>query len=121
MGRRFGPDPLPADERRTHCVSVRLNARELQLLDERRARVGMQRGEYLRVAALKRIPRSIPEINRRAYSELARAAANLNQIARHLNAGDALSDALSLDEVRKALHQFRLALIKGEDDEQDQQ
>ena len=105
--RRFGPDPLPADERRTHCVSVRLNARELQLLDERRARVGMQRGEYLRVAALKRIPRSIPEINRQAWSELARAAANLNQIARHINAGD----ALSLDEVSDALHKFRLALI----------
>lgn len=58
----FWPDPLPAEKRRTHCVSVRLNARELRLLDERRARVGMQRGEYLRVAALKRIPRPIPAI-----------------------------------------------------------
>jgi hypothetical protein len=88
-------------------VSVRLNAAELLMLDERRAGLRMQRGEYLRSAALHRLPPTIPEVNREAWSTLARTAANLNQIAHRLNAGD----ALPLDEVRAALDAFRRDLI----------
>lgn len=83
--RRHGPSPLDASDKRTHTVSVRLNDAELALLDSRRGAVQMQRGEYLRAAALHRLPPTIPAVNREMWAELARTAANLNQIARRLN------------------------------------
>ena len=85
--RRRGPQPLPAGEKRLHAVSVRLNAAELARLDGQRSSIKMQRGEYLRAAALHRLPPTIPAINREAWTELAREAANLNQIAKYLNQG----------------------------------
>ena len=108
--RRHGPQPLAAADKRGHCVSVRLNAGELAWLDEQRATVGMQRGEYLRAAALDRLPpQPAPELNRAAWLELARAAGNLNQLAHHLNSvGVAHSDA---PEILAQLAAFRAALI----------
>lgn len=103
--RRTGPDPLPAAERRGHCVSVRLNAAELARLDAVRGR--FQRGEWLRMAALDRLPPTVPEINREAWTDLARAAGNLNQIARHLNEGG-VADA---EAIRAELAAFRAMLI----------
>jgi hypothetical protein len=85
--RRRGPQPLPAGEKRRHAVSVRLNAPELAKLDGQRSLIKMQRGEYLRAAALHRLPPTISAINREAWTELAREAANLNQIAKQLNQG----------------------------------
>ena len=80
---RRGPKPLPTDETRTHCVSVRLNVVELAQLDSQRGE--MQRGEYLRVAALHRLPSVVPEINKIAWIELSRLAANLNQYQTAIN------------------------------------
>lgn len=105
--RRRGPAPLDAADKRGHTVSVRLNDAELERLDSQRAAVQMQRGEYLRAAALHRLPPTIPEVNREAWIALARTAANLNQIAHRLNAGD----ALSLAEVQATLDALRRDLI----------
>lgn len=102
---RRGPAPLPADVRREHCVSVRLNAAELATLDARRG--AYQRGEWLRMAALDKLPPTVPAINAQAWAELARAAANLNQIARALNAGEKVERG----GIRDQLNQFRAALI----------
>lgn len=102
---RRGPKPKPAAELRTHCVSVRLSAAELEQLDAKRG--PLQRGEWLRVAALDRLPPIIPELNRQTYSELARSAANLNQLAFRANSGE----MPELGELRAALKQFRDALI----------
>jgi hypothetical protein len=96
---------LPADSRREHCVSVRLNAAELAALDTRRG--SFQRGEWLRMAALDKLPPTVPAINAQAWAELARAAANLNQIARALNAGEKVERG----GIRDQLNQFRAALI----------
>ena len=81
---RRGPKPLPTDETRTHCVSVRLNVVELAQLDSQRGE--MQRGEYLRVAALHRLPSVVPEINKNAWVELSRLSANINQYQAAINA-----------------------------------
>ena len=104
---RRGPAPLAAADKRGHTVSVRLNAAELAWLDSQRSAVQMQRGEYLRAAALNRLPPTIPELNREAWASLARTSANLNQIAHRLNSGD----ALPLAEVSVALNEFRCDLI----------
>jgi len=114
---RHGPSPLDASEKRDHCVSVRLNRDELALLDFQRRDVKMQRGEYLRAASLHRLPPTIPEINRAVWVELARAAANLNQIARHFNESDRVIDASEVDRVRDLLNEFRRGLIGVRDHE----
>jgi len=105
--RRRGPAPLDATDKRGNTVSVRLNDAELERLDSQRDAVQMQRGEYLRAAALHRLPPTIPAVNREAWVALARTAANLNQIAHRLNAGD----AFPLAEVRAMLDTFRRDLI----------
>ena len=92
-------------EKRHHCVSMRMNKSELKELDRRRDR--MQRGAYVRQALLGKTPAIIPEINRQAYSELARSASNLNQIARHLNSGG----QADVHEIVMALIEFRSKLI----------
>ena len=101
----------PADVR-DHTVSVRLNAGELQQLDAQRGPLRMQRGEYLRTAALHKLPRTrtLPELNREAWIELARAAANLHQISRHMNMLDG-ELPVTIDELRGELSSFRASLI----------
>ena len=107
-----GPNCLEDADRRVHCVSVRLNANELAKLDEQRSSVHMQRGEYLRSAALHRLPPTIPAVSQAALLELSRAASSLNQIARQLNRsaqGAGFSPALS--EIRESTDASRRALI----------
>jgi hypothetical protein len=83
--RRHGPKPKPPSEQRRHPVSCRLTDAELARLDARRGQVS--RGEWLRVSGLGKPPRIVPEINKVAWSGLARAAGNLNQISRAINEG----------------------------------
>lgn len=85
--RKSGPVPLAPADRRDHCVSVRLNSSELDWLDEARAGVKMQRGEYLRHAAAGKLPPTIPAINRGAWLDLAKVIGNLNQRQRQINEG----------------------------------
>ena len=110
---RRGPEPLPVEELRTHVVSVRLNAAELIGLDHQRAPAQMQRGEYLRCAALHRLPPTIPPLNREAWVSLARAAGNLNAITRRLHEAAHTLDALAppIDEISQVLADFRLTLV----------
>ena len=82
-----GPKPLALADKRMHSVSVRLNSAELADLDSVRALVRMQRGEYLRSASRGVLPPTIPQINREAWTNLARVAANLNQDQQAINAG----------------------------------
>lgn len=105
--RHFATAVLADEDKRTHCVSTRLNVRELAQLDELRKQVNMERGEYLRTAALHQLPPTIPAINREAWSSLASTTANLNQIARALN----MTGDVQMEEVRSALKSLRTQLI----------
>jgi hypothetical protein len=111
--RRGGPAKLAPDDKRAHTVSVRLNVEELVQLDALRTPVAMQRGEYLRAAALYSVPASIPAVNREAYAALARAAANLNQITMRLHQagqGEAVNPQ-ALAHLKATLTAFRQALV----------
>lgn len=103
--RRRGPKQVASDEKRTHCASVRLNSVELATFNERRGK--MRLGEFLRRAATANLPPTIPEINREAWVQLAKAASNLNQIAAKLNRGG----SLNIPEIQAALQVFRLRLL----------
>jgi hypothetical protein len=107
---RRGPVPLPAADKRDHCVSARLNVRELAQLDAQRGR--FQRGEWLRMAALDQLPPTVPEANARAWGELARLAANLNQAQAAINRGDADGHQVDLlDDLRAAVAALRRELV----------
>ena len=113
--------PRGGPVKRTRTVSVRLTPAEWEAWEERRARSGQREmGAWVRVvvtdAADVRLaggrapgePRVVPEVNQDAYRQLVGAAANLNQIARRLNASGELeraglpSVAVVLDELRSA-------------------
>lgn len=100
-----GRKSLPVGEKRTHTVSVRLSVAELELLDGKRGR--FRRGEWLRMAALDRLPPSIPALNAKAYHDLNRLAVNINQIARTANLGK----QVDLLEVRRLIGELRLRLV----------
>jgi hypothetical protein len=100
-----GRKKLNSELKRNHCVSVRLNSSELEMLDS--ARSGIQRGTYLRMCFNKTTPKQVPEINISAWQELSKAAANLNQIALHLNS----NSAVDFDEINMALADFRSKLL----------
>ncbi|GAC1609592.1 MAG: hypothetical protein NVS3B3_16490 [Aquirhabdus sp.] len=102
---RRGHPKLTDSECRKNCVSVRLNEAELELLNRRRG--ALKRGEWLRMAALDQLPPAIPELNQKAWVELARAAANLNQIASNLNHGE----PVDIQVIRDGLVKFRNDLV----------
>ena len=104
MGKR-GPAPRPANELRGKKVSVHFTTDELKVVDTLRG--GRSRGRYIRDAVLKDLPPSVPELNREAWLELSKAAANLNQIAHHLNTGGDPDFAAA----SAALADFRCRLI----------
>lgn len=82
--------PRPPMAKRTHTISVRVNAGEYATLDARRDAAGRKEmGAYVRQAVLAQRPPHavVPAVNREAWVALARTASNLNQLAAHLNAG----------------------------------
>lgn len=112
--RRRGPRPKLDGEKRTHQANCRLTDDEWLELQRRRG--ALAPAEALRVLALSRqLPRAIPEINLQAYNALARAAGNLNQLARRANA----SDQLDLAELSATLAVFRAALLGVSGDHQE--
>lgn len=98
------------NNKRNHCISVRVNEYELSKLDAARLINGkrLQRGAYLRSIFNKSTPAHIPQINRDVYRELSRSASNLNQIAHKLN----LRENVELLEVFDALRDFRAKLLR---------
>lgn len=107
--KKRGRKSLSKDEKRTHVVSVRVNGSELSIIDARRGKV--QRGTWLRHAAFQNETiQPVPELNRQAYIELARAAANLNQLAHRANA----NQVVDISDLTERLSSFRLALLGAE-------
>ena len=101
-----GRKPKSAPDKRQHLVACRLTDAEQAQLE--RGRSALSAGEWLRTLALaRRLPRAIPEINLEAYRALARSAANLNQLARRVNA----ADRLEISELAATLATFRAALL----------
>lgn len=106
-----GPAPLPETEKRGHCVSVRLNDAELATLDANRKQNRMQRGEWLRSAALDVLPPVIPSCNSELWTKLAPVSANLNQLQHRLNASGSDMDAAVVNAAMREVNKLRAVLI----------
>lgn len=104
--RRRGRTLKAPEALQRHLVACRLTDAELAQLDLGRG--VLTRGEGLRQLALaRRLPPGIPEVNRQAYAELARASANLNQLSRRAN----IEGQLEIAALSAALAAFRLSLL----------
>ena len=99
---------------RASTIGVRVSAEEYAALRAKADQMGMTPAQWLREAALSRRPPSppVPPINREQYAELARLAANLNQLTRLANEGRpvTVADAL-LQRLAGEVGRLRLALI----------
>ena len=114
------------EDRRTERVALYLTPAERAELERRTAMTGWRDvGAYVRRAIMaQRSPRAtVPQVNIQAWGELARTAANLNQLTRHLNEGGALDAAtaarlgVELERLGGEVRALRLGLlgIKGEE------
>ena len=99
---------------RVATIGVRVSPDEFAALRTKAEHMSMTPAQWLREAALtRRLPSPpIPAINREQYAELARLAANLNQLSRKANEGQAvtISDAL-LKLIIEETKRLRLALL----------
>ena len=96
---------IPTEAKRLRCVSVRLNADELDLLDMKRQK--MQRGSFFRAMLIEKMPVFIPQINKEMHLNLGRSLGNLATVSTAMRAGN----FVELDEIKKAVHALRLSLI----------
>jgi hypothetical protein len=108
--------------RRSATIGVRVSAGEYATLREKAAQLRMTPAQWLREAALsRRLPAPpVAEVNRQQYVELARLAANLNQLARLANEGQrvVVADGL-LERLTHETKRLRQALlgVTGVDDD----
>lgn len=109
--RRRGPAPSPEQQKRKTRISVYLTDAEYsELLSRVKHKDDL--APYMRAQAFTgKTPLSVevPAVNLKTYAELARAAGNLNQIARHLNGGE----AVDMIAIQQALEAFRQSLVRS--------
>ncbi|MGC0867809.1 UNVERIFIED_ORG: hypothetical protein C7430_101941 [Pantoea agglomerans] len=98
---------------RTHCVSVRLNNAELQLLNTKRG--STSKGEWLRMALLQKFPPVIPAINIQAWKALSAISQKLNRIALHIDSKskDSQLTHTELFAVKRQLEEIRQHLLRA--------
>ncbi|MEG5874671.1 hypothetical protein, partial [Enterobacter ludwigii] len=72
----------PAQSLRIHCVSVRFNKEELEILNSNRG--NKSKGEWLRLTSLDKLPVIVPEINIEAWKSLSDISQKLNRLLSHL-------------------------------------
>ncbi|HHH2169636.1 TPA: hypothetical protein ACPZH4_000684 [Yersinia enterocolitica] len=99
---------------RTFCVSVRFNKYELDIINYNRG--GISKGEWLRMASLKKLPNVIPEINTEAWKAISDISQKLNRIATHIDSKSLDSNLThtELFAVKRELKELRQKLINAD-------
>ena len=101
----------PAQSLRIHCVSVRFNQAELELLNANRG--NKSKGEWLRLTSLDRLPPVFPAINVEAWKSLSDISQKLNKLINHLDAKSSNSELTKTEifAVKKQIKELRSCLI----------
>jgi hypothetical protein len=97
---------------RTKIIGFRVNAEELEKLDTLSKAYKMDHANFIRAVVMGYdLPKVtvVPEINRKAWLDLSKAAGNLNQIAAWLNSGY----RPHISSIRQVLDNFRISLVKA--------
>lgn len=95
---------------RIHCVSVRLNKEELELLNASRG--DKRKGEWLRMASLQKLPPAIPAINLQVWQSLSDISQKLNRLIIHLDTKSSNSELTKTEifAVKKQIKELRSCL-----------
>jgi len=114
---RLGRRKLPDEQRRTAAsLNVRFNQQEWKMVEEKATAAGLTPTEWARQATLERDPpprRAVPELNQKAWLELARLAATLNGAMWRFRPGAEDGLRTLFDAVGQELYHVRIQL-KGE-------
>lgn len=100
---RGGRPALAEDERRCIRIQPSFTFAEFAAVEEKAEALGVEVSEWLRISALGETVKTVPAINRIAYAELSRLAANLNQLAAKANSNLGL-DADDVTKITGAAH-----------------
>lgn len=111
----FKPIITPAQSLRIHCVSVRFNKEELEILN--RSRGSKSKGEWLRLTSLDKLPVIVPEINIEAWKSLSDISQKLNKLINHLDAKSSNSELTKTEifAVKKQIKELRSCLTASAD------
>lgn len=115
-GKRSGRPPVDPELRREQRFGFRCSEKEAERIRTKAEAAGLTPGEFARQAALsQKVKSGVPEINREAYQQLTRIGANLNQLTKAVNSGEANLDAEVLEDLRESLRRLQ-AQIAGVDE-----
>lgn len=105
---------LIAQTLRTHCVSVRLNNAELQLLNTKRG--STSKGQWLRMASLQKLPTIVPSVNIDTWKTLGEINQKLNRITLHIasKSKDSQFTHTELFAVKRQLQELRQHLLNAD-------
>lgn len=100
------------DRIRIHCISVRLNNNELQILNIKLG--NKSKGEWLRMSFLQNLPPVVPTINTEAWKKLSDISQKLNRIALHIDSKskDSQLTHTELFAVKRQLEELRHNLLR---------
>ena len=100
----------PAQSLRIHCVSVRFNKEELEILNSNRG--NKSKGEWLRLTSLDKLPVIVPEINIEAWKSLSDLSQKLNRLLSHLDTKSSNSELTKTEifAVKKQIKELRSCL-----------
>lgn len=103
--------PPTKENLRIHCVSVRLNNSELNILDQERKKHA--KGEWLRMCLLKNHVPVVPELNRSAWKMFGEINQRLNKLLNHLDAKQCCSPLTKTElfAVKRQITDLRSRLI----------
>lgn len=105
----------PNESLRIHCVSVRFNQAELELLNANRG--NKSKGEWLRLTSLDRLPPVIPSINLEAWKSLSDISQKLNRLISHLDTKSSNSELTKTEifAIKKQIKELRSCLTASAD------
>lgn len=102
------------NELRAHCISVRLNNKELSKLNYLRGHYA--KGEWLRMASLQKLPTIVPPVNIDTWKTLGEINQKLNRIAHHIDSKskDSRLTYTELFAVKRQLQELRQHLLNAD-------
>lgn len=104
----------PTKSLRIHCISVRFNKEELEILNFNRG--NKSKGEWLRLTSLDRLPPVVPAINVEAWKSLSDISQKLNRLISHLDAKSSNSELTKTEifAVKRQINELRSCLTAYE-------
>lgn len=108
---KYGRKPLLPELRRSYQFKVGFCQAEFDKIQAKAEQVGIAEADLIRRLALGQEVKTVSQLNRTAYSELAKLASNLNQIARAANTSGNLESAELIRLTYESVQSLRSELL----------